>query len=307
MSRDEAWPWSVLGLDRMPPSTGDIRRAYARALKAIDQAKDIEGFAALRGAYERGLEIRENRIRRGERRKQRRAEATAKTKADPADADLLPHHQPLPIADPRPGMVQAMLLELHQENLMIPTSLRILHLLKRPEAGEPEFERQIRAAIARLIRHKFQIGFLDADITDEVLLALDARYGWLSDYAAYRRDFHSNPALQHAMNMRAFGQIAQPVTPIPLMPSRRGRVWNWINSNIRWLWPAYFFVLLAAGRSIDLASFGTWTTVLLMLVLLLPILVGFVLAFSSMWQELLPLLARLQGWLGRQFTRTPKP
>jgi hypothetical protein len=89
-SRDKAWPWSVLGVDRVPPTTGDIRRAYARALKVIDQAKDIEGFAALRQAYEGGIAMRENRTKQGEIRKERRAEAATKTEGDLADADVLP-------------------------------------------------------------------------------------------------------------------------------------------------------------------------------------------------------------------------
>jgi hypothetical protein len=121
-----------------------------------------------------------------------------------------------------------MLLELHHENLMIPTSLRILGLLDRPEASEPEFEPQIRRAIASLIRRSFQTGFHEADLTPDItpdaVLALDACYGWLSDFAAYRRDFRGDSALQHAMTVRAFGWVQKPA--IPVVPSRYGVLWD---------------------------------------------------------------------------------
>jgi hypothetical protein len=53
MSPSQApWPWSVLALDGPPEDPRDIRRAYARKLKAIDANTDVEGFEKLREAYE---------------------------------------------------------------------------------------------------------------------------------------------------------------------------------------------------------------------------------------------------------------
>jgi hypothetical protein len=43
------WPWSLLGLEPTA-NIRDIRVAYARALKKIDQQSDVSGFQALREA-----------------------------------------------------------------------------------------------------------------------------------------------------------------------------------------------------------------------------------------------------------------
>ena len=58
MLPEPGWPWDVLGLPGLPREEAEIRRAYARALKKIDQARDIEGFTALREAFEMALNIR---------------------------------------------------------------------------------------------------------------------------------------------------------------------------------------------------------------------------------------------------------
>lgn len=49
------WPWSVLGAEGPLDSAAEVRRAYSRRLKEGDWSKDIEGFEALRRAYEHAL------------------------------------------------------------------------------------------------------------------------------------------------------------------------------------------------------------------------------------------------------------
>lgn len=49
------WPYDELGLDTNGGDTKTVKRAYARRLKTIDQAKDPAGFQALREAYEYAL------------------------------------------------------------------------------------------------------------------------------------------------------------------------------------------------------------------------------------------------------------
>lgn len=57
MSDKLEWPFSVLGLEDENPDKKAVRRAYAKALKAIDQAADPQGFQALRQAYEAALDM----------------------------------------------------------------------------------------------------------------------------------------------------------------------------------------------------------------------------------------------------------
>jgi hypothetical protein len=311
MSRDTAWPWSVLGLERMPADTGDIRRAYARALKAIDQSKDIEGFAALRQAYEQGMAIRENRTKQGQLRKERRAEAAKDVGPDldaPRSGPVLSPPVP-PAIDPRTALVQALLRDIDQENPAISPAARVVAILKLPESSDPEFEPQIRGAIASLMRRKFQTGFhkgiLSDDMTAEVLRALDARYGWLSDYAAYRRDFWGDPALQHAMTVRAFGRVPKPV--IPIQRSGRGWAWDWIVRHQSGIGLCYMFVLIHLLRLSERSMLSGDEIMIGAVVLLSPFVLIIGTVIKSIGNDILWFIALPSSILRRRARRKPKP
>ncbi|MBP6678612.1 MAG: hypothetical protein KA156_05945, partial [Paracoccus sp.] len=51
------WPWSVLGAEAPLDSPAEVRRAYSRRLKGGDWQSDVDGFEALRTAYEAALEM----------------------------------------------------------------------------------------------------------------------------------------------------------------------------------------------------------------------------------------------------------
>lgn len=51
------WPWSVLGAEAPLESPAEVRRAYSRRLKGGDWQSDVDGFEALRRAYEAALAL----------------------------------------------------------------------------------------------------------------------------------------------------------------------------------------------------------------------------------------------------------
>ncbi len=53
-------PWIILGIDGPTTDLKSIKKAYAARLRAIDPAKDISGFMALRQAYEQAQQLVEN-------------------------------------------------------------------------------------------------------------------------------------------------------------------------------------------------------------------------------------------------------
>jgi hypothetical protein len=303
MSRDAAWPWSVLGLERMPAHTGDIRRAYARALKAIDQAKDIEGFVALRQAYEQGMAIRENKTEHANARKTARTETVVKAAAgvDLAPPRHDPPDLPEPARDPRAEMVRAMLRELAKDYPDSSTPSRIQAVLKIPVDDAPELDREIRYSLASLIRRKFSAGFhegeLSPEVTPEVLLALDARYSWLSDYTAFRGDFWGNAPLQHAMTMRAFGEVARPI--IAAVPSRHGKVWDWCFRQRVHFGLVYFIVLLQFALHVPKSPLTGATLTIVGLVLALPLVLAVMFESAIVRRVFGLIFSRARLWLMR--------
>ncbi len=55
MSNRPEWPFDVLGLDASGANKSQVRKAYARLVKKIDQGANPEGFQNLRQAYEAAL------------------------------------------------------------------------------------------------------------------------------------------------------------------------------------------------------------------------------------------------------------
>lgn len=234
------WPWSVLGLDKMPPEAADVRRAYARALKKIDQSKDIEGFAALRSAYEQALALREGRSASADAKRARKAAAVAKAEPTPQTAP-----EPSPEAMAKAARIKAiadehafaaLLQSVTTANLLQSFEQRVTAALSSPFMAEPARKARLGATIARHLKDTSQTltsdeQALPSEFTQSLLSRLDSEFGWLSDFAAFRRDFWFNDALLDLMLDRKSGG-KRPADPT-LAPRRTGlgKLWGWITAH----------------------------------------------------------------------------
>jgi hypothetical protein len=247
----DTWPWSALGLAAMPGDARDIRRGYARALKQIDQAKDISGFEALRAAYQSALDLFEDAGGEG------RAEARPPPRPSPRPAGPLvpdpiaqarevgspdkppPGLQAAPLAltldlvaaeppaqDPRPAAAEALFRLIRDPGPELSADARYLQVLAHPLAEDPDYKGAIRTAIARRI----SLGLRDNDLgetalepgtSQESLAALNKDYHWLDDLRAFRADFGQNEPLLALMIGQLYSeQDLKPRLP-PIRPKTR--------------------------------------------------------------------------------------
>jgi hypothetical protein len=240
MSDDAAWPWSALGFRKMPGEPADIRRAYAKALKQIDQAKDVAGFESLRSAYEAAMALREGQSRRNTARRKPAGPAlvTLVRNTAPAEHSANPSDQRAVIAT-RPGQddadrqketLRVLISYLYKDNLLEPAGVRLQHVLADPMATAPGTADHIRDQIIAVIRSRCQFGTtfnaLSPEITPESIRAADRAYGWLSDHNAFKRDFHGNHQILDLLATRAYGAVLAQA-PIAPKQARRQRIISW--------------------------------------------------------------------------------
>ncbi len=211
MSAEPRWPWSVLGLDRMPPTAAEVRRAYARALKKIDQSKDIEGFAALRAAYEAALSQRE---RGDDRNAARRANRAASRPAEPQAQEATTPPPPLQpdaatlAAEAEEAEFGALLHTGFAAAKAAPDDAPMLAILDSRFMDDPARKQRIERAFAPVIVGSFvrtddeDWGLSDA-VSPRLVRRLDESFGWLSDHAAFTRTFGRNDILLDGLLLRA--------------------------------------------------------------------------------------------------------
>ena len=239
MSPEAGWPWSVLDLPRDADSK-DVRRAYARKLKAIDQATDIEGFSQLRSAYDMALRLTGVSGKPAATRQHtlpdppapQRPEAAPAFKPDPAvispasdnppepqipkpppvtiELDT-PPTQPTPLPrDPERTKAEQLREILSELSARLPWSQaghRIKAALTNPIASDPDTTDAVRRGIRDEVVRAFAEtgGVWPASISPTLLRDLDAKYGWLSDYKSAERDFRGHRDLIDEMYAQSYG------------------------------------------------------------------------------------------------------
>lgn len=228
----KGWPWVVLDLSNATTSTAEVRRAYARKLKTINQATDIAGFETLRKAYEAALARTEQKAR-----KAATSQAVTNTKAQVdmpiADRRHAPDHGSEPSAESTPAplsleivpnpeppgpaseplartqspakRLEARLRSLYETSPRILIADRAIEILTDSEFQSSELEPQLRKGMAQYLRsqlildHHGEPYLRHRGVTSELVRILDQRFDWLNDYSVFRQDFAAKPQLLDAM------------------------------------------------------------------------------------------------------------
>lgn len=282
MSAEAKYPWSVLGLPKMPDDAAMSRKAYARALKQIDQSKDINGFETLRSAYDRAMHLHKM-ANRAETAPQDNTDSALQTDAQPI-APAPPPQTPLqtppqaPLQTQMPPSATAMQAADLQTKAAPPDgvpnlqmtlqalgtirsdvsfSTRVKDALDSPWAKDPMTAGAIRTGIAAAlrampIRHWAEHDNLHLEITADILHRLDSEYRWLTDATSFERDFGQSFDLMHHLLVRVSGgSIPKFRTPEKKI-NRLQRIIYWIGNN----GPAAYFMFLMATITLTAISFG---------------------------------------------------
>jgi hypothetical protein len=267
MSREPAWPWSVLNLPKKPDALADVRRAYARALKQIDQGKDIAAFTALRMAYEEAT--RRMAMIAARQKVTDVAPPIPALPPDSRDDDTTPFLPVNLIAEnpqtARKAAFAALLDRMRTFNAVEYVGDRILRALADPLADDPDFQPILRQQIASLLRDQTRADgegglYLSLSLRP-VMQELDRRFQWLSDYTAFRRDFWDNPLLLDAM-MACAGMRPAAATPHTPPGRKKGpieqRLTTTLGSGLFWLGYAILTIALGAVGNTDLGKALGW-------------------------------------------------
>jgi hypothetical protein len=276
MSPKLAWPWSVLGLPQKPAELADLRRAYARTLKQIDQSTDIAAFTALRAAYEEAG--------------RRMAAKPARQFVAPAPvppsrpATETPTTMPPPIirleeaaerASVEPQMpdpeqiravaIRALLKRLHTASIVEHLDARILRTLADPLSNAPDVLPIVRTEIAILLRGHAQAdgqsGLFLSKSLYPVMQELEKRFQWISDYAAFRRDFGENQLMLDAV-LTCAGVTVRQSSPATRLGRPQGmleqKITGWLSSTAFWIgYAALIIMLLGLSSIVDGSRAGT--------------------------------------------------
>lgn len=228
---EPSFPFGVLGIDDPDAATRkEVKRAYARRLKSIDQAKDAEAFQELRGALEFALQIvelregapdlaaetgpSENAAVGDEPSGEGGAGAAAADMSGeggvPPDAEVsvgqiaaaIALDNKLALEDSLPAEMRDRLAELEGLAPSHTAIRKFSELLDDPDFTEFEANRLLGMEIAGFLERAVEwreggTPYFVPEVRKDFLNKLDDRYHWLTDYRALE-PFTYEPDVLHA-------------------------------------------------------------------------------------------------------------
>ena len=228
MSPEAGWPWSELGLEGKADAK-EVRRAYASKLKTIDQATDIEGFTALRTAYDVALRMAGAggqpaapiEVIRPDAREVRpepvpppqpwpepeSSKPVTEEKRSNSQSDepvTSPRERPAKPPEDQPlSEIETVLASLNLRGDTHDPGRRIRAALNSPALEDPENAGRIGDAIRRLLHDSIlarSVPVLDYSIDRPTLKAINARFAFMDDYKTLNAWFRGNDLLQQVLD-----------------------------------------------------------------------------------------------------------
>jgi hypothetical protein len=213
---ENLWPWSELGLDNKPDDPKDLRRAYAKKLKSIDSDADVQAFERLRSAYDHARRLTGDKVGRKAITRstqvqvfhqpvtQRSEPKTGSLTKIVQDDEVASRAKPNPETSPwaKKDFTDSQTVLDAAQKLISESNLNAekwLPLINAPALSEPHISHQFQWMLQDFLR-KSPVLRTRSALRVELFLAIDDRFGWVSDGIGFLRQFPNSFELQSKMS-----------------------------------------------------------------------------------------------------------
>ncbi|WP_419902403.1 J domain-containing protein [Kiloniella sp.] len=216
---DLGWPYNILGFTQVPSEVKDIKRAYARRLKKIDQSQELQKFQELREAYEHLVYLARNNYflddseyteqftshkdEDGSNRDSTMVvgEITDFEQSSEGDFDDGKEAQFLAIDW---ETVNGLIAQLSTSTPFETDKAKFARILKDPVFIDAEAMTALEASIFEYLEEKLvhpedRLPFFKREVTRELIELIDEKFDWLTDYTTFSRKFYSADMMMPAL------------------------------------------------------------------------------------------------------------